>query len=299
MFRAFLWLLAVALLLLAVFLPNPVTISLTVAALVVAWLSGLYRPPDNHIGVVYRLGRLRYLVGPEQWAWVIPLVDQIRSPIDCRPRQVAVEISGLLTLDRVPIALELLGLYQVDPRLAEDRFRLRALYTTEQKWEEIFQNALCGVAGEVAGGFLLEQLLDPAGRRDFGQMLSESLACHICQLGIHVDRRDGVMVSGLRPMDLTWFRLQPLLEGIRQGGAEADEALRALMLELAAAAGRNGGTYQTLVVPGGDSTATRLRRGMGTAALGTKESRADSEAASAADVSPSILLGSSSDTWRR
>ena len=266
MVRALLWLFAVGCLIWAISLPGPVSIPLAAVLLVVAGLSCLYRPPDNHIGVIYRLGRLWRFLGPEEWTWLIPLVDQVRSPICHSPRQTTVKISDLLTQDRVPISLELQGFYQLDPRLAEGDFRLQFLYVPEARWEAILGNILQEVAGEVTGGFTFRNLLTSAGRNRLKQMLSEELARCVRGLGIRVDRRDGVTVLALRPMDLSWFRLQPLLEGIRERGAEEDEPWKALVLEWAAAVGQNGRTPQTLITPGGNQgdMGTRPRREAGT-----------------------------------
>ncbi len=293
MIRILLWLLAVGLLIWAILLPGSVTIPLAAALLIVAGLSGLYRPPDNHIGVVYRLGRLWRFLGPEEWTWLIPLVDQVRRPICHLPRQTTARISDVLTQDRVPVSLELLGFYQLDPRLAEGDFRLQFLYVPESRWEAILGNILQEVVGEVVGYFPFRNLLTSAGRSRLKQTLSEELARRVRGLGIRVDRRDGVTVSALRPMDLSWFRLQPLLEGIRERGAEEDEGWKALVLEWAAAVGQNGRAPQTLITPGGNQAGagTRPRQKAGT----TRRPREPGpEAGREVDTSRVILLGSRS-----
>lgn len=290
MVRAFLWLLAVALLILAVFLPGPVTIPLATVALVVAGLSGLYRPPDNHIGVIYRLGRLWRLVDPEEWVWLIPLLDQIRRPISRLVHRAEVKISDLLTLDRIPIVLELLGFYQLDPRLAEEGFRLQFLYIPEARWEEIVGNILREVAGDVVGRFPFRNLLTSAGRNQLKRALSEELARRVRELGIEVNGHDGVTISALKPMDLSWFRLQPLLEGLRERGTEEDETWRALTLEWAAAVGQNGSTPQTLITPGGSQAGSRPRRETGPA--GRRPEEPGPTPGREADTSRVVLLGS-------
>ncbi len=289
MVRALLWLLAVVLWVLVAFLPGPVIIPAAVV-LVLACLSNLYRPPDNHIGVIYRLGRLWRLVDPEEWVWRIPLLDQVRRPISRLPRQTTVKISDLLSRERIPIDLELLGFYQLDPRLAGENFRLQFLYIPESRWEEIVGNILREVAGEIVGRFPFQNLLTSTGRNQLKQALSEELARRVRGLGIEVDRRDGVTVSALRPMDLSWFRLQPLLEGIRERGAEEDETWRALVLEWAAAVGQNGSTPQTLITPGGNQAGPRPRRETRTA--GRRPGEPGPEAGRETDTSRVILLGS-------
>ncbi|MGB9724195.1 MAG: SPFH domain-containing protein [Chloroflexia bacterium] len=290
MVRVLLWLLAVALLVLAVFAPGPVTLSLATVALAVACLSCLYRPPDNHIGVVYRFGRLHRLLGPEEWTWIIPLLDRVRTPIGHLPHQMTVKISDLLTGDRIPIVLELLGFYQLDPRLADAGFRLQFLYIPETRWEEIIGNILREVAGEVVGSFPFRNLLTSTGRNQLKQALSAELARRVQGLGIGVDRHEGVTVLALRPMDLSWFRLQPLLEGIRERGTEEDETWRALVLEWAAAVGQNGSTPQTLITPGGNQAGPRPRRETGMA--GRRPGEPVPEAGREVDTSRVILLGS-------
>jgi len=41
----------------------------------------LYRPPENHLGVIYKFGRLSALAGPDQWIVAIPGIHEIKDPI--------------------------------------------------------------------------------------------------------------------------------------------------------------------------------------------------------------------------
>ena len=224
----------------------------------------LYRPPENHLGVIYRFDRLCQLVGPDEWVLVIPGVNEIKAPISLHLRRVEVALSDVLTQDHVPINCELITYYQLDLRHTKADLRSHALRISDEGWNSILRTVLREIANEVVGGINLQQLLSPAGCRHFKRALSALLAKRVQSLGVIVNPRTGVSVQRLRLAEAVWrammdelaavalgkaaaARIRPILAELSQGHPEV--AWEALLLEWAAAVVQQGYLPQVVIAP--------------------------------------------------
>lgn len=257
--------LALVLLVLAVFDRSLLWIGvplLGLALLGLALPALLYRPPELHLGVIYRLGRFGRWVGPDEWTLVLPWLEQIRPPISLHLRRIEIKLSDLLAQDRVPIDCELIVYYQLDLRLADPHFWPQALLIPAEGWNSIVRTVLREAAAEVAGGLHSQQLLRPASRGLFKQRLSALLAERVLNLGMVVNPRTGVSVQALKPAEAIWqamldrlaaaslgeaalARVRPMLEALSQ--SHPDVAWEVLLLEWAAAVAQTGNSPQAII----------------------------------------------------
>jgi regulator of protease activity HflC (stomatin/prohibitin superfamily) len=202
--RLALWSATIVALVLAAFKPSLIWV---VAPLLATALSYtllrllVYQPPENHLGVIYRFGRFSRWVDPDEWEVVIPGLDKVMRPISLHMRRVELNLSSLLTQDRVPVVCELVAYYQLDLRRAREEFRIQALRIPSEGWNSIIRTVLRETASEVIGGATLDELLTPEGRRRFKHMLSAELAQRVQGLGMLVNPRTGVSVQVLKPTD--------------------------------------------------------------------------------------------------
>jgi hypothetical protein len=224
----------------------------------------LYRPPEDHLGVIYQLGRLWRLVEPDRWIFVLPGVHTVKAPISLHVRRVPMTLSDLLTQDQVPIDCELIAFYQLDLRLADANFQSQALHIPEDGWNSVIKTVLQETANEVVGGIPFQQLLTPVGRNRLKRTLSALLAERVGRLGLMVSRQTGVSIQMLKPADAIWramrdrwaavslgeaalARVLPMLQELSQRHPEI--GWEALLLEWAAVMAKEGTVPQVLVAP--------------------------------------------------
>lgn len=263
------WGLAVVSLILAAFKSSLIWVAAPLLALALSWsllCAFLYRPPEIHVGVIYRFGRLWRLVEPDEWIVVIPWVNEIKPPISLHLRRVEVALSDVLTRDHIPINGDLVVYYQLDLRHTRSNFRPQALRIPEEGWNSIISTVLRETANEVVGGMDLRQLLTPEGRGFLKRELSARLAERVQSLGLIVNPHTGVSVQALRPADAVCRatvdrfaaaflgkaaldRVRPILEELDRD--HLDAAWEALLLEWAAAVAQHGKSPEIVVSPNG------------------------------------------------
>lgn len=223
----------------------------------------LYRPPEDHLGVVYQLGRLWRLVEPDQWALVLPGVHSIRAPISLHIRRVAVTLSDLLTQDQVPLDCELIAFYRFDLRFADVDFQSQALRTPEEGWNSVIKTVLQETANEAISGIPFQHLLTPGGRNRLKRILSRLLSERVGHLGLVVNQQTGVSIQMLRPANAIWQAMQDrwaavslgeaalarVLPMLREVSQQPEIGWEALLLEWAAVMAKEGRAPQMLVTP--------------------------------------------------
>jgi hypothetical protein len=226
----------------------------------------LYRPPENHLGVIYQLGRLWRLVGPDEWVCVIPWVNEIKLPISLHLRRAEISFCDLLTEDQVPVDCDLLAYYQLDLRLARAEFCSQALRIPDEGWNSIIRTVAQEAASEIIGGIAFQQLLTPEGRGHLKCTLSALLADRVRGLGLIVNPRTGVSMQTLKPTNAIWCAMVDRFAGVLLGEAALDRvrpilqelsqhypevAWDALLLEWAAAVTKEGVVPQVVMASGG------------------------------------------------
>lgn len=285
--------LVIALLIAALFEPSLVWIAVPLLALALAYASFracIYRPPEDHLGVVYQLGRLWRLVDPNRWIFVAPGIHSVKDPISLYTRRLVVSLSDLLTQDQVPVDCELIVFYRLDLRLADADFLSEALQFSAEGWNSVIKTVVQESANEVVGSITSQQLLTPSGRKRFRQILNALLAERVRRFGLIIDRQTGVSLQTLKPADPIWqamrerwaavslgeaalARVLPMLQELSQ--QHPDIGWETLLLEWAAVMAKEGAVPEVLVAPDQGTTAAALgrrRQGEATGQSSTDES---------------------------
>ena len=229
-----------------------------IVLLLLVWLglllkACLYRPPENHLAVVYWIGRFGRWVDSDQWTLIIPLLERIQVTIDLCPRSAAYQLADVLTHDRCPVDLDLVVTFRVDPRRATVALQVQMSQSAPADCQQIVKLHLREVATDLVGDLPLDRLLDTRARlrRD----LSTRLAHAVRPMGIYVDVHQGVSVQDIRPTaavrqaminrlialptgEAAADRIRPLIEALRQDGLGVGG--NALFLEYAAIMAETG-----------------------------------------------------------
>jgi regulator of protease activity HflC (stomatin/prohibitin superfamily) len=265
-----LWGLAVACLISAAFKASMIWVAAPLLGLALSYsllYVCLYRPPEDHLGVIYRFSRFSRLVGPEQWVFIIPGLHEIKDPISLHVRWLEANLSDMLTQDQVPIDCKLTVYYQRDLRHADAHFRSQALHIPDKGWDSIIRTVLQETANEVTSVITFRQLLTLKERHHFKWRLTALLAERVRRLGLVINPKTGISVQVLKPADAIWramvdrsaavslgeaalARVHPILEDLSQ--RHPGVAWETLLLEWAAAVAKEGTTPQVLVAPAGE-----------------------------------------------
>jgi len=161
----------------------------------------LYRPPEDHLGVLYRFDRFARWVSPHEWVVVIPCIDEIHPPVSLQFRRLAVTFRDLLTQDQIPIDCQALVYYQIDLRWADVHFIPQALGISDAGWDAMVEGTLREIAAQVVGSRRLQRWLCPAGYRDLKQTLGAHLADQVRSQGVIVSPHTAVSIQALKPAE--------------------------------------------------------------------------------------------------
>lgn len=217
----------------------------------------LYRPTENHVGVIYRFGRFNRFVDPDRWAFVCPIFETFSRETKLDIRTAQISLTDVYTKNHIALDVDLKIFYLVDLREADEDRRLQVLrLPTDNAWDEIVRTNINDVARNqifVAKDFA--ELITPEGRGYLKQALSGSLAQRVHGFGILMNPRFAVNIVNIQPnaefkkalMDesaakalgtAAATRLAPLVQGFVD--QQQEKAVFALIMQIASAVAKTG-----------------------------------------------------------
>lgn len=162
-----------------------------VGLLLLAWLKNgglFYRPPEQHVGVIYRAGRFHSFVRDTEWAFLLPGIDSLRPPISLAPRAVTFSSGDLLPRDEVPVQCRVFAVYRPNPFEFPPAQRAYWVTRREALWDQIVRRALMEATVDAVPAYNLQELCLPRGRHSLRQAITERLQAELNQQGLHVLR---------------------------------------------------------------------------------------------------------------
>jgi regulator of protease activity HflC (stomatin/prohibitin superfamily) len=220
-------------------------------------LNLLYRPPENHVGVIYRFGRFGRFVDPDRWSLLLPWIDRVEKETKLDMRTTHIQLTNVYTRDSIAIDIELKIFHMVDLRqVSPDRLVQVLRFPTENAWDEIVRTGITDITrNQVVVSRSFAELTSLEGRSNLKQLLSFTLAERVCGFGILVNQRFGVNIVNLQPNEAfqealkegsvartiggaAVDRMRPLFEQF--GDQDQAKAFIALVLQIASAVARNG-----------------------------------------------------------
>lgn len=161
----------------------------------------LYRPTENHVGVVYRFGRFHRFVDPDRWTFTWPIFEEIFKETKLDMRTAQVSLTDIYTRDHVALDAEFKIFYFVDLREADVERRLQVLrFPTESAWGEIVSTGINDVVrNQIFAAKYYEELITPDGRGYLKQALSSALAQRVHGFGILMNPQFAVNIVNIQP----------------------------------------------------------------------------------------------------
>lgn len=217
----------------------------------------LYRPTENHVGVIYRFGRFHRFVGPNQLIFTIPWFEDVFKETKLDMQTCQVSLKDVYTRDRVAIDMDFKVFYFVDLREVEETRRLQVLrFPTDNAWDEIVRTAVNDVARNmVLISRTFNELNSKEGRTYLKATLSSEVAERVRGFGIFINPRFGVNIANLQPNEefrkalmeesaagavgsAAVTRMGPLLDRIVE--QKQEKAVYMLIMQIASAVAKTG-----------------------------------------------------------
>jgi regulator of protease activity HflC (stomatin/prohibitin superfamily) len=262
--------LAVAALILTVLRPSLVWLGACLLVLALYSLTAacsLYRPPEDHLGVIYRFDRFERWAPPDEWIVRIPWVDVVRTVVNLQIRQVPVPLPDLVTRDQVSVSCEVMVTYRVDPRDVDRGLISQVVGFSKADWDGIITTTLREVAIQVVARMAFLHLSSVRGLRELKEALGTELSERLRLLGLVIVPRSGVTVQAVRTADAVrevliqryaaeplgaaaLARVRPMLTELKQ--ADIDNARNALLLAWGATIVQGASPPSIVVTGAGD-----------------------------------------------
>lgn len=194
------------------------------------WLSRWYLPPDNHVAVIYRLGRFRCLVGPEEIVWLWPLLDRVQATVGLALQRQEMALEQLPTQDGLPIDLRLAICYQRDLRVAPEGFVPQALSLGEDAWDTLVRDRAQEAVREQLAARSGAPLLLAQEQAYLRTQLCQALAERLRSIGVVLGPKAGLSLLDIRPARPVWEAMVDRVAAVPEGEA-AQRRIQALLAE--------------------------------------------------------------------
>jgi regulator of protease activity HflC (stomatin/prohibitin superfamily) len=190
--------------------------------------SFLYRPAENHIGIVYRSDRFNRLATPDRWTFLLPF-EEVTKEVSMDMRTAIVSLRDVLTRDQVLTDLDLKVFFSVDVRQTDPTRLLQVVrFVNDEAFEQIIKtNTNDVVRNMVFASRDFAELNSVHGRAWLKENLSREIGQRVRNFGILVGEF-GVNIAGFQPNASYLEALKERSAAYTQGLAELERNRPAL-----------------------------------------------------------------------
>jgi hypothetical protein len=208
-----------------------------------------YRPPENHLAVLYRLGRFHRLVTPEEWVFLLPYLDRVHREVSLYMRTAELQLKRVELVNGLAVDVWLKVFFRVDLRLVHPENFIQVMKFEGMEWAAMVNTSTEDVIrNQVFLDSTYSEIIDQRKSREIKQRLSREIAGRLRSFGIVINESHGVMPINIQP-NSAYFkavqasraatpigeaaleRLRPILGALSQ--IKHEDARTALLLQLA------------------------------------------------------------------
>lgn len=237
----------------------------------------LYRPTENHVGVIYsRWGKFKRFANPNEWTFLSSGFEEVTQEIRLDTRTAVLTLENVLTSDMVAVDIEMKAYYSVDIRKTSEDKRVQALrFEGDLAWQEIMKTSITDIVRNIVViSHTYQELATDDGLSYLKRVISGHAASRLRSFGILINNRFAVSIMNFQPNktfqealqevsaakaigNAAVDRLRPLFEQF--GDKNQDEAFHTLVMQLAAVLGRTDKLPDIAIQNSSDvSTGSRL-----------------------------------------
>lgn len=208
-----------------------------------------YRPAENHLGVIYRFGRFRRFVDPDEWTFLLPVFERVHREVSLYMRTAELILKKVELRDGLAVDLKIKVFFKTDLRLTNEENRTQTLKFEGPEWPEMVKTSTEDVVrNQVFLDNTYTEIMSQRKSREIKQRISSEIAARVKSFGIIINENHGAMLVNVQP-NSTYFeavqasraatplgeaaleRLKPVLSALSQ--IKHEDARTALLLELA------------------------------------------------------------------
>lgn len=169
-----------------------------------------YRPPEDHIGVIFRPADRRYRFIPrDTWTVVLPWIEEVRRPVYAGMTAVKTHHPAVPVRDGHPFEIAVDWAYRLDPRRVSDIFRKQFLdITGDGTWQAVISRRLNDLVSEVLIRHDRNDLLTDRGRMALKHELGERASVLVADFGFDLNPTRGVILQFVRPTARVWKAIE-------------------------------------------------------------------------------------------
>jgi hypothetical protein len=209
-----------------------------------------YRPSENHLGMVYWLGRFHRFVNPDEWTFLVPYFETVKFESPLSMRTAEFELRKVELQDGLTVDAHFKVFFKTDLRLTPSENLPQVLTFDGQEWPiAIIKTGMEDIArNQVLLGMSLDRLKSLRKSRVIKNLFSREIAARVGMFGILINEAYGAMLVNVQPNEAyanalqknmaakhigqaAIERLNPVLSAIKQ--MRRDDARSALLLEIA------------------------------------------------------------------
>jgi hypothetical protein len=225
----------------------------------------LYRPQENHLGVIYRLGRFHRFADPNEWTLLFPIADRVSHEISLYMRTAELELQNVELRDGLTVKVKFKVFFTTDLRQAAPERLLQALKFRRDEWSEVVKTGTEDLVRNQV--FLTLSYTDLAAQRvsrEVKKRLSRELISRVRGFGIQLNEEYGVMPLDVQPNrvyrdavleskaatpvgEAALERLRPFLEVLEH--VHPDTAHAAMLLHIASKISQTGQLPEIVLSP--------------------------------------------------
>lgn len=208
-----------------------------------------YRPPENHLGVVYRFDRFSHFVEPDEWILLVPFIDKVRREVSLYMRTADLILKRVELRDGLAVDLKIKVFFKTDLHLTSKENIAQALKFEGPEWSEMVKTSTEDVIrNQVFLDSNYAELIGQRKNREIKQRISAEISARMKGFGVIINENYGAMLVDAQP-NKTYFeavqasraatpmgeaaleRLRPILGTLNQ--IKHEDARTVLLLELA------------------------------------------------------------------
>lgn len=226
----------------------PCLLALNIVVIRFVWRH-CYRPPENHLGVVYRFGRFRNFVEPDNWTFLLPKIDRVHREISLYMRTADLQLAKVELLDGLTVDVRLKVFFMVDVRLASPGNFVQVMKFEGPEWTEMIKTSAEDIVrNQVFLQSTYAEILVQRKNVEIKKRISQDLSHRMRGFGIIINEDRGAMPINIQPSstyikavqasraatplgEAALERLRPVLGALSQ--IKHEDARTTLLLELA------------------------------------------------------------------
>jgi len=164
-----------------------------------------YLPNENHLGVIYRLGRFNRFVSPDDKTLLVPFLDNVHHEVSLYIRTAEVALENVELKDERKINVRFKVFFKTDLRVVANEKLIQVLEFRDEEWIPIIKANLEEIIrNNIFLNFNMAELDASRKSREIKRILSNEISNKVKEFGIVINPDYGVVLVDMLPSDINF-----------------------------------------------------------------------------------------------